>query len=97
MSFWKNSTADLGTIKAGTKKKVVFEGLPNIPKITNIYAYCGCTTSSYNEKTRELVIVYNNGAISPQVQGPQSITKKVDVTYDTGITETLIIKATKIR
>lgn len=97
MSHWKSNVVDLGTIKAGTPKKVVFQGLPDIPEITNIRPYCGCTTSNYNKQTKELGIVYSNAAIPPQVKGAQSITKRIDITYNTGVTETLTIKATKIR
>jgi hypothetical protein len=97
MSYWKNSNVNLGIIKAGTPKKVVFQALPTIPKIKKIYPHCGCTTTKFNEKKKELVITYNNKTIPVQVQGPQSITKKIDVTYASGETEVLIIKAIKQR
>jgi hypothetical protein len=97
MSHWKNPNMNLGVIKAGTPKKVVFYGLATLPKITAITPYCGCTTANFDEKKKELVITYNNSNIPPQVQRPQSISKRVDITYDTGMTDVLTIKATRVR
>jgi hypothetical protein len=97
MSHWKNPNIHLGVIKAGTPKKVVFQGLSNIPKIVSIVPYCGCTAPNYNEAKKELTVTYNNSNIPPQVQGPQSVSKRIDITYDTGITDVLTIKATRVR
>ena len=97
MSYWKNPNMNLGVIQAGTPKKVVFQGLANIPKITQIIPYCGCTASHYDEAKKELTITYSNAKIPPQVQGPQPISKRIDVTYDTGTTDVLTIKATRTR
>ena len=97
MKYWKKSDLFLGVIKAGTPKKVVFEALATIPKVTNIVASCGCTSFFYDEKNKRLTVTYSNNHIPNQVQGPQSISKRIDVTYDTGTSEILTIKATRIR
>jgi hypothetical protein len=97
MSYWKTSEINLGVIKEGTPKKVIFEALENIPKISKIYAYCGCTDPKYDEEKKELSVIYNNKKMSFQVKGSQSITKRIDITYETGETEVLVIKATKTR
>ena len=97
MGHWKKSEIFLGVIKAGTPKKIVFEGLETLPKIVTITPYCGCTVPYYNEAKKEMVVLYSNKSIPNQVQGPQSISKRIDVTYDTGLSEVLIIKATRIR
>lgn len=97
MSYWKNQNVFLGIIKAGNPKKVTFYGLPNIPKIIAISPYCGCTTTDFNEDKKELIITYSNKSIPLQVKGPQVINKKIDITYDTGETDILTIKATRIR
>lgn len=97
MSHWKNPTINLGVIKAGTPKKVIFNALPNMPTINQIKPYCGCTTSEYNKDKKELVIIYSNGKIPDQVQGPQSITKRIDILYSNGLTDILTIKAVRTR
>lgn len=97
MSYWKSTTINLGVIKAGGARKVLFEALPTIPKIANIVPYCGCTDPNYNEKTKILKVTYSNKAIPSQVQAPQLINKKIDIFYSNGEKETLIIKATKVR
>lgn len=97
MSYWKNPNINLGIIKAGTPKKVFFQALPTTPKIVAITPYCGCTTTKFDDKKKELVITYSNSSISAQVQGPQSINKRIDITYDTGETEILTIKAIRTR
>jgi hypothetical protein len=97
MNNWKNPTINLGVIKAGTPKKVVFYGLESLPKITAITPYCGCTTTNFDEKKKELVITYSNSNIPFQVQEPQSISKRIDITYNTGMTDILTIKATRVR
>jgi hypothetical protein len=97
MTHWKNSTVNLGVLKAGTPKKVVFYALPTMPSIEKITPYCGCTTTNYNKEKGELVITYSNSKIPFQVQGPQSITKRIDILYTNGLTDVLTIKATKIR
>lgn len=97
MTHWKNPNIDLGIIKSGTPKKVVFEALPDIPKIESVKAYCGCTAYNYDETKKELVVTYSNSAIPMQVTGPQNITKQISITYNTGTTEILTIKAVRIR
>lgn len=97
MSHWKNPIINLGIIKAGTPKKAVFIALVNMPAITKIVPYCGCTTTHHDKVKGELTITYNNSAIPVQVTGPQSINKRIDITYDTGLSEILTIKATRIR
>lgn len=97
MSHWINSEVNLGTIKAGPSKTVVFKALDTIPAIKSIVPYCGCTATSYDLNSKELHIVYSNGAIPSQVVGAQSISKRIDITYEDDSVDVLIIKATKIR
>lgn len=97
MGHWKNANINLGVITAGKAKKVVFEALPDIPEITQITPYCECTSATFDKEKKELTIIYNNSKISNQVQGPQSVTKRIDVTYNTGLTEVLTIRATRTR
>jgi hypothetical protein len=97
MSYWKSQIVNLGVIKAGRSIKVIFEALPNMPKIKEIFPHCGCTSPNYSEKNRKLSITYSNAKIPPQVKGPQSIAKKIDITYETGETEILVIRAIKTR
>jgi hypothetical protein len=97
MSHWKNPTVNLGVIKAGTSKKVVFHALPTIPSIKEIAPYCGCTTTNYDKEKGELIITYSNSPIPMQVQGSQSISKRIDIFYSDGLTEVLTIKAVRTR
>ena len=97
MSHWKNPNVHLGVIQAGTPKKVVFEGLPTMPDVIAITPYCGCTTTHFNKDKKILTITYSNSKIPPQVQVPQSINKRIDITYNTEETEVLTLKATRIR
>lgn len=97
MSHWKNPSIHLGVIKAGAPKKVIFKGLDTIPAISTIVPYCGCTTTNYDKISKELVITYANSAIPNQVQGAQSIKKRIDITYEDETTEILTITATRIR
>lgn len=97
MSHWKNPNVHLGVIQAGTPKKVVFYGLSTMPNITAITPYCGCTTTHFDKDKKVLTITYSNSKIPPQVQGPQSISKRIDITYNTGLTDVLTIKATRTK
>lgn len=97
MSYWKNPNVHLGVIQAGTPRKVIFYGLPNMPEIISIIPYCGCTTTHFDKDKKILTITYSNSKIPPRVQGPQSVSKRIDVTYDTGVTDVLTIKATRTR
>jgi len=97
MSHWEKSEINLGIIKAGSPKKIIFKSLESIPTIKLILPYCGCTATKYDEQTKELVITYSNSNIPDQVQGAQSVTKRVDIQYEDGTTEILTIKATRIR
>jgi|Laugrespbdmm15sd_2_1035082.scaffolds.fasta_scaffold05960_4 hypothetical protein len=97
MSHWEKSEINLGIIKAGSPKKIIFRSLESIPTITAIVPYCGCTATKYDEQTKELVITYSNTNIPEQVQGAQSVTKRIDIIYEDQITEILTIKATRIR
>ena len=97
MSHWKNKTVNLGIIQAGIPKQVTFIALPTIPNIEKITPYCGCTTTRYDKDKGHLVITYNNSKIPDQVQGAQSISKRVDITYEDGLSEILTIQATRIK
>lgn len=97
MSHWKNPNVHLGVIQAGVPKKITFNGLSTMPEIIKITPYCGCTTTSFDKNKKILTITYSNSKIPLQVQGPQSISKRIDITYNTGLTEVLTIKATRIR
>jgi hypothetical protein len=98
MSHWKNANINLGVIQAGKAKKITFEALPNIPEIVSITPGCGCTSTDYNKKTKELIVIYSNSKIPNQVQAPaQTISKSIYITYDTGLSEVLTIKATRTR
>lgn len=97
MSYWINPEINLGVIKAGSPKKLIFKGSKTLPVIKSITPYCGCTATNYNSKTKELYITYSNAIISSQVKGTQTITKKIEIVYEDDSSEVLIIKATKIR
>ena len=97
MSHWVNPEVNLGVIKAGSPIKVMFQASETIPAIKTIVPYCGCTTTTYNTKSKQLFIVYSNGAIPPQVVGSQAVTKKINVIYEDDTEDLLLIKATKIR
>jgi len=97
MSHWINPTVNLGIIKAGSAKRIVFQATDTIPTIKSIEPYCGCTATEYKEETKELVITYSNGVIPPQVEGPQATTKRIDITYEDDTADVLIINATRIR
>lgn len=97
MTYWEKSEINLGTIKAGSPKKVIFKALDNVPKIKIIVPHCGCTATKYDEQTRELLITYSNTLIPEQVVGAQSILKRIDVYYEDNTTDLLTIKATRIR
>lgn len=97
MSYWKSTEMLLGMIQAGSPKRVIFQGTEDMPKIKRITPYCGCTASHYNEQTKELIIIYSNGPIPSQVQGVQSISKRIDILYEDDTTEVLTIKATKVK
>jgi len=97
MSHWKNPSIHLGVIKAGAPKKVIFKGLKEIPEIKAITPYCGCTTTNFDKVNKELTITYSNSTIPNQVQGAQSIKKRIDITYEDETTEILTITATRIR
>jgi hypothetical protein len=97
MSHWKNKIVNLGIIKAGTPKQATFIALPTIPAIEKIRPYCGCTTTQYDTNKGELIITYSNGKIPDQVQGAQSISKRIDITYADGLSEVLTIQATRIK
>jgi hypothetical protein len=97
MSYWENLEVNLGIITAGKAKKVEFKAKETMPKISELIPACGCTELKYDEKKRILYARYSNGKISPQVVGPQSISKTILVKYVTGENDLLTIKAVKIR
>lgn len=97
MSHWINPEINLGIIKAGSARKIIFKASEDLPVIKMISPYCGCTATSYNEATKELTITYSNVVIPDQVRGPQATTKRIDIIYEDDSADILIIKATRIR
>lgn len=97
MSHWEKSEINLGVIKAGSPIKIVFKATETMPKVKAVVPYCGCTATKYNEQTKELAIVYSNSAIPQQVQGNQSVVKRIDISYEDETSEILTIKATRHR
>ena len=41
MSHWKSTEMYLGMIKAGSPKRIIFQGNEDMPKIKRITPYCG--------------------------------------------------------
>ena len=97
MTHWKNQVIDLGVIQAGKAKTIIFKATNSIPLIKEINPYCGCTAPSYDRNKKELKVTYSNGKIPNQVQGPQSITKRIDVVYEDDSVDVLTIKAIRVR
>jgi hypothetical protein len=97
MSHWINPEINLGIIRAGSPRRLVFKAFDTLPVIKAITPYCGCTATSYNEQTKELTITYSNTAIPDQVQGAQATTKRIDIVYEDDSLDILTIKATRIR
>jgi len=97
MSYWEKSEINLGVIKAGSPKRIVFKALETIPAIKTIVPYCGCTATQFDKQTKELVITYSNALIPEQVQGNQATQKRINITYEDDTAEILTIKATRTR
>ena len=97
MGHWERTEINIGTIIAGSPKKVVFQALETVPKIKSIIPYCGCTATKYDENTRELWITYSNSPIPHQVRGAQVVQKKIDIIYEDDSKEVLTIYATRLR
>jgi hypothetical protein len=97
MSHWINPEQNLGIIKAGSPRRIVFKAFETLPVIKTISPYCGCTATSFNLETKELYITYSNATIPNQVVGAQATTKRIDIIYEDDSVDILIIKATRIR
>jgi len=97
MSYWKENEIRFGSILQGKTKTLTFEGLPSLPEIKEIEAYCGCTSLKFNSVTRILTVTYTAGNIPNHIQGNQVIDNRIDITYSNGESEQLAIKGIKIR
>ena len=97
MSYWKNTVIDLGVITQGKPQKVVFYAKDTIPLVKHVQPFCGCTSVKYHPEKKQLNVTYSNGKIPDQVMGPQTVAKKIEVTYEDDKKEILIIKAIRVR
>lgn len=99
MSYWEKKELNLGVIKAGKSLLIIFEGKKDIqiPAIEALTSSCGCSVPKYNKSKNQIEVTYNNSGIPNQVVGAQNITKYITVKYDTGLSEVLTFKATRIR
>jgi hypothetical protein len=99
VSSWKKVLLDLGEIRQGKRKRIIFTADNTIKGIKDISASCGCTKADYNKETNELKIVYTPKKIPPHltIQGFYETYKYLTITYIDGEKEVLTFKAKIIK
>lgn len=93
--MFKNKLVDLGKIKAGKKVEFIIENSDYANDITRIKPSCGCTSSSLDNKTGNIKVVFKPEAVPYHLkaQGYYNVTKFITVFYYNGSTDILSIKA----
>jgi hypothetical protein len=94
MNYFKNRIKDLGEVKEGTTKTVVFQALANIQSfIHNVESSCSCSKAKVSEN--KLTVKFKAKKIPAQTRDRGYMDKKafITLTYNTGVKETLYIEA----
>lgn len=83
---WKNKEINLGDIKEGIVKKIIFESEEDLTGLINtLKSPCGCANPSF-ESPNKIVIKYNPGYIPVHLfgVGHSYISNSITVTYNNG-------------
>lgn len=87
--MWRETEINLGTIKVGEKKELVYKWIGEEPlKVTHLESSCGCTTPEFDKETMEVKAVYKAGRIPKhlKVKGEYTTTKGIRVYSECGLT-----------
>lgn len=96
MSFWEKTEINFGSMRKNSSKIFTFKALPGMPEITGLQAQCGCTKPKFDDKTKQLQVVYKAGEIPRQLgTNAQPVTKEITVIYKDGSYEILKLKGIK--
>lgn len=88
---WKNKQINLGQIKEGVKKKVIFESEEDLTGlIASLKSSCGCADPIL-EDTNKIVVNYNPGYIPVHLFGVglSHISNRITINYNNGDVEYL--------
>lgn len=88
---WKNRNINLGEIKEGIVKKVIFESEEDLTGlIASLKSSCGCANPIL-ESTNKVTVKYNPGYIPVHLFGVgiSHFSNRVTITYNTGDVEYL--------
>jgi hypothetical protein len=97
MSYWEKTRQEIGLCVPGTKRRVEFKALANIPPIKNIIAGCGCTDYKYDIQTGILLIVYNVGEVPMHLDTSVGMSKHFKIEYVEGNSESLSFSGTILK
>lgn len=92
--MWKEYKIDVGEVKVNTKKAVVFTYTGD-KEISQIIKRCGCTSATYNKKSKTLEVIFSTGHIPMHLKhlGSMKTTKSVVVRYADGTQDSLFFTA----
>ena len=95
MSYFIETTINLGDVRENSRERIVFRLAPGAPKIEGLSASCGCSTPKYNSKDNTVVVKYNVGQVPYHLkpQGFAYTMKSVFVHFENGEQDTLTFSA----
>ena len=93
MMKWKRQSINLGNIKVGVKKIVIFESLDILDNIDNMIPSCGCSVPKL--EGNKIIVTYTPGTVPIHLYniGYYTSTKTIIVNYKDGNTDVLSFTA----
>lgn len=95
---WKSKHINLGSIKEGFIKTIIFEAEEDLENITTMHSSCGCSTPTLDGK-RKIVIKFSPGYVPVHLYniGYYTKTPTVTINYQDGQSDVLSFTAKIIK
>lgn len=96
---WKNKVQNLGELKVGRKKKIIFKRTSTELNIKSITSSCGCSKPFYDEINKQIIVTYTPKKIPHHLksQGYYNSVKHITVFYEDGTKDVLTFQSKIIK
>lgn len=93
---WDSLQKNIGVVKVGETKEIIFKALVPLPKITKLKSSCGCSTPTYDKKLNQVVVEYTAQKIPKHLkhEGQYKSRKLITIVYEDESRDTLIFHGT---
>ena len=96
---WVSEHINIGALRVGVKKEVIFKTLKEDLKIDSMKSSCKCSKPKYDKEKKTLSVTFTPGTIPQHLmhKGAYTTKKSISIRYKNGSEDIISFKATVIR